>query len=379
MELKSLSPNCRLNSFIHVFNFLKMEKKVESWGHDSHGEEVFLIRLTNGNGDLVVLSNYGARVVSIVVPDSLGICHDVVLGYYNLSDYIAGHEYFGSTVGRYANRIAHAKFSLEGVTYSVDKNCDANHIHGGSTGFSHRTWRLVETAEPNAVAFQLFSPNGEGGFPGNLSTTVIYKWSESATLSISFLVTTDVKTVLNLTHHSYFNLAGEGNGTIENQILQLNASHYLETDAALIPTGRLMPVENTHMDFRRSTSLKPGLESNAKEIVLGGGYDHCWVVDNYKGNLVEIATLMDETSGRVMKVSSTLPGMQVYTTNMLNDTIPGRAGRPYGFREAVCIEPQFFPDTPNHSDFPSCVVMPDQPFVHIIEYSFSCLKQEVEG
>jgi len=348
-----------------------MEKKIESWGHDSHGEEVFLIRITNGKGDLVVLSNYGARVVSIVVPDSLGICHDVVLGYYNFSDYVAGHEYFGATVGRYANRIANAKFSLDGVIYSLDKNCDGNHLHGGYSGFSHRTWQIVETAEPNSVSFQLQSPDGEGGFPGNLSTTVTYTWSENATLNITMSAISDAKTILNLTHHSYFNLGGEGSGTVDNQILTLNSSHYLETDDALIPTGKLRSVDNTPMDFRHPKSLKAGLESNFTAIAIGKGYDHCWVVDNYKGDLVEIATLRDVFSGRVMTVRSTLPGMQVYTSNCLDSVVPGRAGKVYGNRAAVCIEPQFFPDSPNHSHFPSCILMPGEPFLQVIEYSFS--------
>ena len=351
-----------------------MEKTVEQWGVDSQGEKVFLIKITNHKGNSVTLSNYGARVVSILVPDRHGKLDDVVLGYSSLDGYIKGNEFFGSTVGRYANRIANGRFTLGGVNYTLDKNHGAHHLHGGISGFSHRTWKMIDTEESNSVAFQIRSPKGEGGYPANVISTITYSWDDESTLNIALQAIADTETIVSLTHHSYFNLGGEGAGNIENQFLKLNSSYYLETDGALIPTGNFTPVDGSVMDFREPTCLKSGLGSKAKEVFIANGYDHCWIVDGYEGKLVEIATLTDNVSGRVMSVRSTLPGMQVYTANGLSGIVPGRAGRIYAHRDAVCIEPQLFPDSPNHANFPSAVLSPEEPFDEVIEYSFTCIK-----
>jgi len=351
-----------------------MEKRVEQWGIGSQGEKVFLIKITNSKGHTAALSNYGARVVSIIVPNKDGRLEDVVLGYDSLADYIKGNEFFGSSIGRYANRIAKGRFTLNGVDYTLDKNHGEHHLHGGISGFSHRTWKMIETDEPNSVAFQIRSPKGEGGYPANVITNITYTWDDESTLSIAMQAFADAETVVSLTHHSYFNLGGEGAGNIENQTLKLNSSFFLETDATLIPTGNFISVDNSVMDFREPSSLKRGLDSSAKEIAIAGGYDHCWIVDDYSGELIEIATLTDNASGRVMTVRSTLPGMQVYTSNGLNGIVPGRAGRIYKHRDAVCIEPQLFPDSPNHANFPSSILSPEEPFDEVIAYSFTCIK-----
>lgn len=350
-----------------------MEKTIEQWGVDSQGEKVFLVNITNSKGHSVALSNYGARVVSIIVPDKDGTLENVVLGYDSLADYIKGNEFFGASIGRYANRIANGKFTLEGVTYTLDKNHGEHHLHGGVPGFSHRTWKMMETDEPNSFAFRITSPRGEGGYPASVITTITYTWSDDSCLNITMQAIADAETVVSLTHHSYFNLGGEGAGNIENQTLMLKSSFFLETDDKLIPTGNFVLVDKTVMDFREPVRLKQGLDSAAKEIAIADGYDHCWIVDGYKGELIEVASLTDSVSGRVMKVRSTLPGMQVYTSNGLTGIVPGRTGQIYKHRDAVCIEPQLFPDSPNHANFPSSVLSPEEPFDEIIEYSFSCM------
>lgn len=352
-----------------------MKKHVEQWGRVPSGEQIQLVTITNGSGASVALSNYGARVVSIKVPDATGDIADVVLGYSSLDGYLKGVEWFGCTVGRYANRIGGAHFTLNGKTFRLQPNEGENQLHSADVGFSHRPWELLQNADSNdGVVFKIVSPDGEGGYPGRVEVTVEYTWSEDNVLSIHFRAKTNAPTVLNLTHHSYFNLGGEGSGSIENHLLQLNANQYLETDEHQVPTGRLIPVVGTAMDFSHLRSLKPGLESNYHDVLIGNGYDNCWVVDSPIGEIHNIAQLRHLQNGRTMVVRSTLPGLQVYTGNGLHSVVPGRAGRIYVHRDAICIEPQFFPDSPNHSQFPSAVITPDKPFDHCIEYAFTVEK-----
>lgn len=351
---------------------LMMHKKVEHWGKVSSGEEVQLVTLTNSSGASVAFSNYGARVVSVKVPDNKGDISEVVLGYSSLEGYLKGVEWFGCIVGRYANRIGGSRFSLNGKTYQLQPNEGDNHLHSADVGFSHRPWKLIQgEGGNNGVVFKIVSPDGEGGYPGGVEVTVNYAWSETNVLSMQFHAITDTPTVLNLTHHSYFNLGGEDSGSIENHLLQVEAKQYLETDKHQIPTGKLIPVTGTVMDFSQLQWLKPGLESIYPDILIGNGYDHCWVVDAPQGQINKVALVKHPSNGRTMEVRSTLPGVQVYTGNGLDSLVPGRAGRMYVHRDAICIEPQLFPDAPNHHEFPSTVITPAAPFEHSIEYAFT--------
>lgn len=348
-----------------------MQKRVEHWGKVPTGEEIQLVTLTNTSGASVALSNYGARVVSIKVPDSKGHISEVVLGYSTLEGYLNGVEWFGCTVGRYANRIGGSTFTLNGKSYQLQRNEGENHLHSADVGFSHRPWEFVLGGSDNEVVFKIVSPDGEGGYPGRVEVVVTYRWSEDNVLSILFNATTDAPTVLNLTHHSYFNLGGEESGSVANHLLQLKASRYLVTDKHQIPTGKLTATAGTVMDFSEFRLLMQGLESNHPDILIGNGYDHCWVVDAPEGKLNSVAFLKHPYNGRVMEVRTTLPGIQVYTGNGLDSLVPGRAGRFYVHRDAICLEPQLFPDAPNHEEFPSSVITPEKPFEHVIEYAFS--------
>lgn len=348
-----------------------MAKKVEKWGTDFRLDEVFLVTLTNRGGAMVALSNYGARIVSVVVPDANGKMDNVVLGYDTLEGYLEGCEYFGATVGRFANRIANAQFTLDNHTYTLDANAGKHHLHGGKVGFSHRTWRMEEAEGDNIAKFSIVSPAGEGGFPGELVSTVTYIWDDSNTLRIVIDAIADAKTIVNYTQHSYFNLGGEGSGVVDSHLLEVKASNYLSTDDALVPTGELVCVDGSPLDFRKAKLLSDALKSNATPIAVANGLDHCWVIDSWSSELVEVACLSHPISGRAMRVRTTFPGIQVYTSNGLDGGVPGRAGHVYGHRDAVCLEPQFFPDSPNHSNFPSCVLLPNEKFTHIIEYSFT--------
>ena len=348
----------------------KMQK--EAFGKLQDGQAVDLYVLTNTHGMEAAISNYGATLVSLKVPDKGGKIDDVVLGYDKVNGYETGKAYFGATVGRYGNRIAHGKFVLDGVTYTLEKNDGDNHLHGG---FNKRVWTAKDLSGSAGQALELtyLSKDGEEGFPGNLSIKVVYTVLASQNaLRIDYTATTDKPTVLNLTHHSYFNLAGPGNGDILGQQLTIIASRFTPVDATLIPTGELREVRGTPFDFLKSTAIGARIDQNDEQLKFGKGYDHNWVLDHKSGKAASpAAEVYDSQTGRVMEVSTTEPGMQFYTGNFLDGSTQGKESKTYGRRTALCLETQHFPDSPNHPEFPSTVLRPGQEFRSTTIYKFS--------
>lgn len=346
----------------------KMQK--QSFGKTEDGQQTDLYILTNKNGMEVAITNYGGTVVTLKVPDRNGKIEDVVLGYDKLEDYEAGKAYFGATVGRYANRIAHAKFTLDGVTYTLPKNDGDNHLHGV---FNKRVWNPKDVSGSDGQALELtyVSKGGEDGYPGNLSVKVVYTLTGQNELKIDYSATTDKDTVLNLTNHCYFNLAGQGNGDILQQQLMIRADRFTPVDATLIPTGELRSVKGTPFDFTTSTVIGARIDQDNEQLKLGKGYDHNWVLNNSTaGSLYIAAQAYDPHSGRLLEVSTTEPGLQLYTGNFL-DGIHGKGGKVYNRRYAFCLETQHFPDSPNHPQFPSTVLKPGQHFQSTTVYKFS--------
>ncbi|HWY53363.1 MAG TPA: aldose epimerase family protein [Terriglobales bacterium] len=344
----------------------KMQK--QSFGKTEDGQQTDLYILTNKHGMEAAITNYGGTVVSLKVPDRKGKIDDVVLGYDKLEDYAAGKAYFGAIVGRYANRIAHAKFTLEGVTYTLSKNDGDNHLHGG---FNKRVWTAKDVSSSAGQSLELtyLSKDGEEGFPGNLSVKVVYTLTDQNELKIDYSATTDKDTVINLTNHCYFNLAGQGNGDILQHQLMILGDRFTPVDASLIPTGELRSVKGTPFDFTTATAIGARIDQDDPELKLGRGYDHNWVLNS--GKTVALAAQAYEPhSGRVLEVSTTEPGIQFYTGNFL-DGIRGKEGKVYNRRYAFCLETQHFPDSPNHPDFPSTVLKPENPYRSTTVYKFS--------
>jgi len=344
----------------------------QAFGKLQDGQSADLCVLTNNHGMEAAITNFGATLVSLKVPDKSGKAGDVVLGYDNLSGYENGKAFFGATVGRYGNRIAHATFKLDGVTYTLPKNDGDNHLHGV---FNKVLWTAkdVSTAAGQALELTYLSKDGEEGYPGNLSVKVVFTLpaGENA-LKIDYTATTDKGTVLNLTHHSYFNLSGQGNGDILQEQLTLHASKFTPVDGTLIPTGELRPVSKTPFDFTKATAIGARIDQDDEQLKFGKGYDHNWVLDRKAvAGLVVAAEVYDPQSGRVMSVSTTEPGLQLYTGNFLDGTIKGKDGKTYGHRGALCLETQHYPDSPNHPDFPTTELKPGQRYHTTTIYKFS--------
>ena len=339
------------------------------FGKTKDGREAHLYTLSNKSGMQVVISDFGGTVVSIKVPDRNGKIGDVVLGYDTLAGYQEGTASFGGTVGRYANRIAGAKFSLDGKEYTLEKNNGENHLHGG---FNKVLW----DAQPGAgkagpsLKIHYLSKDGEENFPGNLSVTVLFTLTDANELKIEYTATTDKKTVLNLTNHSYFNLKESGN--ILDHQLTLKASRFTPVDAGMIPTGELRPVAGTPFDFGKATAIGARIDQDDEQLKLGHGYDHNWVLDaGMKAEPSLAAILYEPTTGRVVEAWTTEPGIQVYTGNFLGGTPPGKGGKIYEPRFAVCLETQHFPDSPNHPNFPTTTLAPGKEFHSATIYKFS--------
>jgi aldose 1-epimerase len=351
----------------------KMEK--QGFGKTQDGTPVDLYVLTNRHGAEAAISNYGGTLVALKVPDRSGKSADVVLGFDKVEGYENGKAFFGASVGRYGNRIAHAKFVLDGVTYTLEKNDGENHLHGG---FNKRVWTAKDVSSSAGQALELtyLSKDGEEGYPGNLSVKIVYTLLASQNaLKIDYSATTDKDTVLNLTHHSYFNLAGQGNGDVLKQELTIHASRFTPVDATLIPTGELREVRGTPFDFLKAVAIGARIDQDEQQLKLGKGYDHNWVLDNKSpGTMFAAAEAYDPQSGRVMDVSTTEPGLQFYTGNFLDGTVQGKDGKTYVRRGAFCLETQHFPDSPNHPDFPSTVLKPGQQFHSTTIYKFSTRK-----
>lgn len=344
----------------------------EPFGKTDDGLPVEIYTLRNSHGFEARIMTYGGIVVSLKTPDKAGRLDDVVLGYDTLEGYLKRNPYFGAIVGRCGNRIANGKFSLNGKTYSLaTNNGGRNHLHGGLKGFDKVVWkaRPVETANGPALQLDYLSKDGEEGYPGNLSVTVVYTVTEDNALRIDFKATTDQHTVCNLTHHSYFNF--RGGGDVLDYLVQIDSDRFTAVKSSdMIPTGELLATAGTPLDFRKPTRIGARINSDYEQIRFGGGYDHNWVFDN-DGQLARVARVTDEVSGRCMEVLTTQPGMQFYTGNFLDGTITGKGGRKYGHRHAFCMEPQHYPDSPNQPRFPSIELKPGQVYENTIVYKFS--------
>jgi aldose 1-epimerase len=347
----------------------------QSFGTTADGHPIDLFTLSNGHGMQVDVSNFGATLVSLKVPDRSRKIDDVVLGYDSVSGYERGKSFFGGTIGRYGNRIARGQFTLDGVSYPLPKNNGENTLHGGSIGFNKRVWiaRVLDVREGQSVEFTYTSRDGEEGFPGTLSVKVTYTLlRDKNELRIDYEATTDRNTVVNLTNHSYFNLSGQGAGAILHDVLTLQASKFTPVDAGLIPTGELRDVTGTPFDFRNSTSVGARIDQDEEQLKFGNGYDHNWVIDRTPGSsdVVLAATVEDPANGRVLEVLTSEPGVQFYSGNHLENT-SGKLGKTYGFRGALCLETQHFPDSPNQPQFPSTELKPGQRYRSSTVFRFS--------
>lgn len=336
------------------------------------GRPVNLYTLTNSHGVEIKAMNYGGIILSIKVPDRKGQLGDIVLGHETMEGYVPNPPYLGAIVGRYANRIAGGTFTLDGKAYDLPKNDGPNTLHGGvDKTFNKVVWDGEVLKGKMGVAFTYLSKDGEEGFPGNVKVKVTYTLTDANELVIDYEATTDKATPINLSQHSYFNLAGEGTSDILNHEIMINADRFTPVDKNLIPTGELRPVKGTPFDFTTSTKVGARIEDTYDQMVLGHGYDHNWVINRKGAGLVLAARVYEPTSGRVLEVSTTQPGVQFYTGNFLDGTVTGKEGHVYKRRYGLCLETQHFPDSPNHPDFPSTILKPGETFKSKTVFKFS--------
>ena len=344
------------------------------FGKTPDGKAVELFTLANGHGMEARIMTWGAALVSLQVPDAQGRSGDVVLGFDDLDGYLK-HDFFsGKVVGRYANRIGQARFTLGGHEYKVGANDGRNSLHGGRRGFDKRLWTVLK-ADAHSLELQYKSPDGEEGYPGNLVVTVRYTLTDDNELLIEYTATTDKDTVVNLSNHSYFNLAGAGKGTILDEDLEIDADRFTPVTAELIPTGELPSVTGTPLDFRKPTRIGARIDADFQQSKFGGGYDHNWVLNKPKPGLTLAARLHDPSSGRVMEVRTTEPGVQFYSGNMMVGQVTGKAGGVYVRRGGLCLETQHFPDSPNQPTFPSTELKPGQTYRSTTVFRFSVDKK----
>ncbi len=348
---------------------------VDTFGKLPDGREAKLFTLTNKNGLRAKISDLGATLVSMEIPDKGGKLADVTHGFDSAEGYLSdGNPYFGATVGRFGNRIAHGKFTLDGKEYTLATNNEPGgipcHLHGGKTGFNKVLWTAEPDASKNAVTFTYISKDGEEGYPGTLTTKVTYTLTDNNELKWEASATTDAPTVLNIVHHTYWNLSGDPSTSINDHLLGLEADHYLPTDAGLIPTGEKAPVAGTPMDFTKPTAIGDRVNDDFEALKLGGGYDHAWVLREGAG-VRPAARLKDPKSGRVLEISTDKPGIQFYGGNFLDGAVAGKGGVKYPHRSALCLETENFPDAPNQPDFPSAVLRPGETYTHTMIHKFS--------
>ena len=342
----------------------------QPFGETADGTPIERYTLTNANGLEAAIMTYGGTLLALRVPDRAGAFDDIVLGFDTLEPYLADHPYFGALVGRFCNRIAGAKFRLNGVAYPLARNDGANHLHGGPHGFHRAIWQASEhpsEAGPS-LALHYLSRDGEEGYPGNLSVDVIYTLTDQNALRIDYSATTDRDTVINLTHHAYFNLTG---GDILSHEMQLDGTRFLPIDETLIPIGELRSVQDTPMDFTTSTVIGDRIASSDEQIRCGQGYDHTWVLDKPNDALGHAARVYAPESGRVIDVSTTAPSIQFYSGNMLDGSLAGKGGAVYSRNSGLCLETQYFPDSPNQPRFPSTVLRPGEEYRQTTIFQFS--------
>jgi aldose 1-epimerase len=341
----------------------------ESFKGVYNGKPTGLYTLKNKNGLIAQITNYGAIIVSIFVPDSKGNLADVVQGYDTIDEYIKGNSpYMGAVCGRCANRIAKGRFTLLGKQYTLAVNNGPNHLHGGITGFSKVVWDVTSVTD-SSVKMEYLSPNGEEGYPGNLMVSVTYTLTDKNELRLDYFATTDKTTVVNLASHSYFNLAGEGSGSIYDQELTINGAFFTPTDETSIPTGEILSVKGTPMDFTKPKKIGSEIEKDDEQLKFGAGYDHNWVLNHRTRTLGLAAVAYDPVSGRLMEVHTTQPGVQLYTANWINGE-KGKGGKKYGRRWAFCLETQHFADAINKPHFPSTILNPGKAYRHSCIYKF---------
>jgi len=353
----------------------------EPFGKTPDGTPVDIYTLRNSSGMEAKIITYGGIVTSLKVPDKNGKFGDVVLGFDNLDgytkdSYLKSCPYFGALIGRYGNRIAKGQFILDGQTNTLAVNNGPNSLHGGLKGFDKVVWKAapVDTYYGSGLQLTYLSKDGEEGYPGNLSVTAIYTVTEKNELQLEFTAKTDKDTVVNLTHHSYFNL--RGGGDVLNHVVQIDADNTTPVDSTLIPTGELKPVDGTPLDFRKATAIGARIDqTNDEQMAFANGYDHNFVLNKQVGEFGQAATVTEPESGRVMEVFTTSPGLQFYTANFLDGTIIGKGGQVYKARDAFCMEAQAFPDSPNHPNFPTTELKPGETYKNMIVYRFSVLNQ----
>ncbi len=350
----------------------KMNIQEQSFGQ-TEGREIKLYTLTNSNGLKARIMTYGATLVSLEVPDRNGELDDITLGYDDLAGYIKENPYFGVIVGRYGNRIAKGRFSLDGTTYQLATNNEENHLHGGVKGFDKVVWNAQSFEQSDAVGVKLtyLSKDGEEGYPGNLECSATYTLTNNNELKVSYEAQTDKATPVNLTHHSYFNLAGQGKGDILGHEMMINADRFTPVDKGLIPTGQLQTVKTTPMDFTKPYTIGARINQDYDQLKYGLGYDHNWVLNkNRQEELTLAARVYEPNSGRVLEIYTTEPAIQFYSGNFLDGSITGKQGRVYKKRYGFCLETQHFPDSPNKPQFPSTILRPGQKYTHLTVHKF---------
>ncbi len=346
------------------------------FGKTADGQAVDIYTLTNKNSLEAKIMTYGGTVVSLKTPDKDGKLQDIILGFDTLEPYLAGVPYFGATIGRFGNRIADGRFTLDGVTYQLPKNNGPNSLHGGDKGFDKRVWsaKPIESKSGPELQLTYISADGEEGYPGKLTVHVTYQLRNTNALAIDYKATTTKPTVINLTNHTYFNLSGDFDQPITDELLTIDADSYTPVNSTLIPTGKIEPVAGTPFDFRKPTVIGAGIDADNEQIHYGPGYDHNWVLVKPKVDaMTTAAVLSDPTSGRVMTVKTTEPGLQFYSGNFL-DGLPSGKGTVFKHRTALTLETQHYPDSPNESSFPSTVLRPGQTYVSHTVYDFSTAK-----
>lgn len=346
------------------------------YGKTSEGKEVDIFTLCNSNGMTAKILNYGGIVVSLTVPDRNGRFDDVVLGYDKLDGYLKKGPFFGAIIGRHANRIENASFEINGIVYYVTKNEGENQIHGGLTGFDKVVWQanIVTKGQDECLELSYTSKDGEEGYPGNLDVKVTYTLTDDNALKIDYFAVSDKDTVVNLTNHSYFNLSGHASGNILKHEVRINADRFTVNDKNSIPTGEIRDVKGTPMDFTKLTTVEAGIFSKYQQIEFGHGYDHNWVLNVSEERLVKAAEVFDASSGRVMEVYTTMPGVQFYSGNYVDESEYCKDGVKYGRNSGLCLETQYFPNALKHRNFPSPILKAGEQYKHRTIYKFSIKK-----
>lgn len=352
---------------------MSRELKKDNWGRLPSGEQIDLYTLRNADGVTTSITNYGGRVVTLKTPDRQGRFEDIVLGFDNLDGYLAKNPYFGALIGRYANRIANGEFTIGKTSYYLARNDGPNSLHGGIKGFDKVVWKAktAEVDDGSAIELTYLSPDGEENYPGNLNVTVRYTLTDKNELKIDYHATTDKETILNLTNHSYFNLAGQAAGSVLNHLAMINADEFTPVNEHLIPTGERRRVAGTPFDFRKLEPIGKHIDEPDQQLKYGIGFDHNYILNRSHAALVPAARVTEPSTGRTIEVATTEPGIQFYTGNHLDGSVRGKGGAVYGFRSGFCLETQHFPDAPHHPDFPSTELKPGQEYRASTVFTFS--------